>query len=167
LSRKSLLLSELGPAREQLVAAREQELWAQTFPNEDARTMPQFGQLGGGDPNISKRAGLSTVTAIDRLHKALKEDADWLTGAVTPKQREIIDAEPQAKPARRPGPVPPTTLSGSARRSAKRSRLTGASGGTTPRRDGHHATTHVLERCRSYAAAIPVSLPDVDSSANA
>jgi hypothetical protein len=48
--------------------------------------MPQFTQLGGGDPNISKRAGLSAVTATDCLHKALKEDADWLTGAVTPKQ---------------------------------------------------------------------------------
>jgi hypothetical protein len=42
---------------------------------------------------------LSTVTAIDRLYEALREDADWVMTAVTPQQRSVIDGVPEAKPA--------------------------------------------------------------------
>ena len=61
--------------------------------------MPQFSQLAGGDKHTTERVGLTTVTPIERLLEALRSDADWLTTATTAQQREVIDGEPQARPA--------------------------------------------------------------------
>jgi hypothetical protein len=91
------LIGDLGPAREQLVAAREEQLWAETYPSDEAAQMPQFTQLAGGDGHTTTAAGLTGVTPIARLHEALLADADWVTAAATAKHREIIDGRPQAE----------------------------------------------------------------------
>jgi hypothetical protein len=89
-------LDGLSAAREELVLAREGELWAMTYPAEGGAQMPSFSALAGGDRRITTAAGLTGVTAMDSLHQALRADCDWVSGAISGPQREIVDG-PQAK----------------------------------------------------------------------
>jgi ethanolamine utilization microcompartment shell protein EutL len=90
-------LDGLSAARQELVLAREAELWTRVYPAEGGSQMPPFAHLAGGDRQITRAAGLNGVTAVDRLHQALRADCDWLPGATSGPQGEILDG-PQAKP---------------------------------------------------------------------
>jgi hypothetical protein len=90
-------LKSLPVAREELVAAREAELWALTYGHEHANQMPAFAALAGGNAKVGTKLGLTQSTPVERLFEALRSDADWLTEAISPPQREIVDGE-AAKP---------------------------------------------------------------------
>jgi hypothetical protein len=83
-------LDGLPSSREELVAAREEQLWAMTFGSEDANQMPQLSHLAGGDARVGKRLGLSSVTPVERLYEALRADAAWLTDAISAEQRKAL-----------------------------------------------------------------------------
>jgi hypothetical protein len=83
-------LDGLPSAREELVLAREAELWASTFGSEGANQMPQLSHLAGGDAKVGKKLGLSSVTPVERLYEALRADAEWLTDAISAEQSKAL-----------------------------------------------------------------------------
>jgi ElaB/YqjD/DUF883 family membrane-anchored ribosome-binding protein len=120
-------LDGLPAAREELVLAREAELWALTFGYEGANQMPPLASLAGG----STKLGLSQSTPIDRLYEALRSDADWLLDAISPPQRVIVEGE-AVKPGVATGLAATSTRRPSARNGTRTARPTSASGGCIP-----------------------------------
>jgi hypothetical protein len=84
-------LDGLPVAREELVLAREAELWAMAFgESEGGSQMPPFANVAGGNAKVGKKLGLSAVTSAERLFEALRADADWLPEAISAPQREAL-----------------------------------------------------------------------------
>jgi hypothetical protein len=89
----SSLLAQAEQARADLEQAREAELWALTFPDSAASTMPPFSQLAGGSRKVGERLGLVQGTPVAALFEALRSDSEWIKQATSPQQREALGGE--------------------------------------------------------------------------
>ncbi len=90
------LISQLGEAREELVAARETELWAQFFPRELASELPATGAVCAGfRAPVEAATGLQVQLNAASLLHVLESDAEVLaTLSTTEQARELGTIDP-------------------------------------------------------------------------
>jgi hypothetical protein len=94
------LVDRLAAARDDLAAAREQELWVLCFGEEAASRMPQSSLLCGARRKPLELAGIHNQVDAPRLLDAFRDDIDWLGRMTSPEQRRVLEG-PAAADLRR------------------------------------------------------------------
>lgn len=78
------LIDELAAVRDELAAARENELWALCFSNDAATRMPNARLLCGARKQPLQLAGINAQVDASRLLDAFRDDVEWLGRMATP-----------------------------------------------------------------------------------
>lgn len=82
------LIDELRAARDDLVAARESELWLACFGTDHANTMPNSRLLAGARRDPLMRAGIHAQVDAERVFDAFVADVRWLGEMATVEQAQ-------------------------------------------------------------------------------
>jgi hypothetical protein len=87
-------VDRLVQAREELVAARRDELWTKLFPDPSLQTEPPATALVGGAIARLRTVvpGLAVTIGVPELRRLLEADADFIARMLTPQQQEALRA---------------------------------------------------------------------------
>jgi len=101
-SRYEQAIDDLASVREELLACRSDQMWAELFPNEltsQSRGTEAHVALGLQGP-VKRTLGLVTQLPVTAIHEALRADAATIAERLTPEQRKELGVGPQATPER-------------------------------------------------------------------
>ncbi len=93
-------IERLLSAREEVSAARRDEIWARLFPDGSARSEPPTAMVAGGVISRLRAAvpGLQVTFGMPELRRLLEADVEFVASAVTSDQKQALAArEPAAK----------------------------------------------------------------------
>jgi len=92
-------LDELEAARAVLVEARRVELWASLYPQAEAGREPRWQLLAGGLRRALEKLGIRNFIALEAVLAALREDLEWVPGALSNDQAAALADKQEAAAA--------------------------------------------------------------------